>query len=674
MTLSRPLADRLGIGVGDSIEVGTPLRTLRVVGIVDAAVALGHSEVMVAVADPLAASGHPHVLVDLPAGYDRWHPDSTSGLGYASRSDVEPSTAEQLTRAAALTMITAFALVQIGLLAAAGFAVSARRQRRDLALLGSIGATRRQLQYVLLVQGGLLGAAAGVVGVGLALAVYWPASNALERLVNHPLTGGGLPYLQLALLAGGAVAVGLLASAVSVLASRRKPIKILLSEREPAAPKRTLRITGTALSFAALGAVIVIYASQSSVGSVVMASVGAAVVLLSLAACGPALVTLVGRRIGRAPLGVRYAVRHAVRYQVRTGVAVAAVCAAMAGSTALMLYLSADTAVGAARQQAARTGQVIVPQKAALLLTEQDLHALRQRMPIGAVTTMRSATATPLADLGQVPPDDQSLDYPTTVAVGGAELVRAVTGHDATPAVLDALADGRAIVFYPVFIQGSQVTLVDGSTNVQLPATYVPTDQVYRNLPGVLIAPAAASAHGLTTQDAGVVLETLRTPKSEELAEATSVMLGLQAQAGYDAPVPLIVGRPDGADTRTDPLVYVLAVVSMLVTVTASTVAVGLARTELRGDLATFAAIGATPRLERWIPAFQAGLIVGLGGFTGAVAGIALAAALVALRPATTWHIAWGPLTLVILGAPIVAVLLAASSRPPSLRLTHRLT
>lgn len=67
---------------------------------------------------------------------------------------------------------------------------------------------------------------------------------------------------------------------------------------------------------------------------------------------------------------------------------------------------------------------------------------------------------------------------------------------------------------------------------------------------------------------------------------------------------------------------YLLAAVSALVTLVASTVAVGLASVELCPDLATMTAVGATPQTRRRITVTQSALIAGLGALLGLIAGL----------------------------------------------------
>jgi hypothetical protein len=75
-----------------------------------------------------------------------------SSFGFAYRGDVRPDAAELATRTAAFVLVIGFAGTQVALLAGAAFAIGARRQRRELAMVGAV---------------------AGVRGVGLGALTYW---------------------------------------------------------------------------------------------------------------------------------------------------------------------------------------------------------------------------------------------------------------------------------------------------------------------------------------------------------------------------------------------------------------------------------------------------------------------------------------------------------------------
>jgi putative ABC transport system permease protein len=111
------------------------------------------------------------------------------------------------------------------------------------------------------------------------------------------------------------------------------------------------------------------------------------------------------------------------------------------------------------------------------------------------------------------------------------------------------------------------------------------------------------------------------------VAEQDRLQAALRPQVG------VYVERGPQPDPYTRSLLL-LAVVAGLITLSAA-IASGLAATDGRADLATLAAIGASPRIRRTLALSQAGVIAGLGSLLGAVAGLGAASAvLVALNRA----------------------------------------
>jgi putative ABC transport system permease protein len=193
--------------------------------------------------------GGPHTLVQLPSGA-AWSPLSVpdpttcrseaggqmcvSSFSFTYRGDVRPDAAELATRAAAFVLVVGFAGAQVALLAGAAFAIGARRQRRELAMLGAVGAGRTQIARMVLANGLVLGAVAGICGVGLGTLTYWLNRGRVERIANHPLTGGAAPVVWLAGIALFAVAVGLLAAYGPARGAAGHTLREVLSGREPA--------------------------------------------------------------------------------------------------------------------------------------------------------------------------------------------------------------------------------------------------------------------------------------------------------------------------------------------------------------------------------------------------------------------------------------------------------
>ncbi|MEV0610223.1 FtsX-like permease family protein [Polymorphospora rubra] len=678
VALTGSLARQLNRGIGDTIRAGLPQRTLAVVGIIDTADQLGRKALIVAGAHPLSSDASMRIMVSLPPVAASWRPDSISDIGYLDRTSLMPSPAEQAIRTAGLTVVVGFAGLQIMLLAGAAFAVGARRQRRELAMIAAVGANRRQVSRIVLAYGVMLGAIAGLFGVALGIVVFRFSRSGIERLVNHPLADGPPPVLSLLFVAIVAVAVGLGATAGPARSVSRQSIKQTLIGREADSVRSGRRLFRIGAAVALIGAFAAAYAASPQVGDARLAAGGAVLVLLGLAALAPFAVEMLERFARPAPLTLRLALRHASRYQFRTAAAVAAVCAAVAGSVGISLFLSADTRTGAASQPNARPGQVLLSAESVRVLNPEGLTELADTLPVTGLVPVQTANAAALffftgADSAEPPPE-----LSPTVVVGGPELVKIVTGEPAAPAIIDALDRGEAVTFYPQLMQGGATILTTtDDRKITLPARLVPADDYYRDLPAIVVSAATAEQNGLEVSQSGLVLDTSRVPTTAELDASQSVLLRSQVAAGEGGPttpLQLTLGHQPTEHVQTDPMVYVLAAISGVVTLVAGSVAVGLATAEMRDDLSTLAAIGAPTRLPRWLAASQAGLIVGVGTILGLTAGTAPAAGLIALRDDLTWHLPWWLPPVVALGMPAIAVLATAVISRPNLQLTRRLT
>ncbi|MGN9909345.1 FtsX-like permease family protein [Phytohabitans sp. LJ34] len=686
--VSAALAKATGVGVGDKLAVGAPPRERSIVGIIDAARELSIPLVVTDADQPLSAAGR-KALVKLPPGGTGWTPyegakkcETTpdgaqvcgSSISTTYRGDVGPSAAEMAVRVAAFTLVVGFAALQVALLAGAAFAIGARRQRRELAMVAAVGASRPQIARMVLANGVVLGALAGGCGVLLGVLTYQLNKDTVERVANHPLREGAAPLGWLAAIALFAVAVGLLAALGPARGAARQSLRAALSGREPATKASNLRWLVGGLLMAAGGAAAAVVAAGPT-GSVITVTAGAMAILLGVAAATPVVVAVAGRLGRRLPLALRLAVRHAARHRLRTAASAAAVCTAVAGSMALMLYNAADDVESLVLQPEARAGLVVVPEVAAGHLTPDRRRELAEALPVREIVPLTLAEGQAWQESEGPLYGDSGLPAYVSgqVAIGGAEVIRAVTGADAPPAALAALRDGRAVVFYPwVPIDGQ---LVVGEAGHRVPAVVVPVSDAFSELPAAVVAESTAKRLGLATRPAGALVDTTRPPTAAELAAGNSVILAAQVEAtpAVTDPAQAEAGGRKRYGRDYGAMFLVLAAVSAVVTLAASAVAVGLATAEMRTDLSTLAAVGAGPRLRRRIAAAQAGLIVGIGAILGVVGGIAPAAGMVAFRSNLEWRVPWLPLAITVLVAPIVAVLATALLTRPRLVLVRRL-
>ncbi len=245
--------------------------------------------------------------------------------------------------------IGALALLEVGLLAGAAFAVGAKRQVRELALLAASGAEAPTVKAVVTAAGLWLGGLAVACGAALGL-----AGAAGVVFVARAIGSARLPGFHTdSLLTAGAMAMGLLACMLSAYAparqvSRQAALGALKSGRAPSHFPKRGAITGAIILVVSAGLMLAgalyamstdhpdVLAGRATVISAFLISGGVLAVVALLLLTGPAIF-LMARRSGGFPLAVRMACRDASRNLGRTVPAVAAVLAAVTLASAGMI-------------------------------------------------------------------------------------------------------------------------------------------------------------------------------------------------------------------------------------------------------------------------------------------------------------------------------------------------
>ena len=352
--VSRALQDR-GFDVGDPIRVGPDARAATVVGIARFA---DSPRVAALLARPgllaPAALSQTQLLLNRPdpVTWDDVLTLNRSGIQVLScevvlnppptdRVDARTrgSGSGSADRTVAVIVVTSV-LIEVVLLAGPAFAVGVRRQQRQLALLAAIGADRAQLRRTVLAGGLVLGVGASGLGAGLGLLV----AVAAVQITNHYRDGtfGPLDVTWWAVAAAAALGtVAALAAAVvpARQASRLDVVAALTGRRAEARPARGWPLAGVLL--AGVGTAITLVLGTRS-GGETMVAIGTIVAVLGLVAVMPWLVGQVGRLARRLPVPLRIAVRDASRHRSRTAPAVAAVMGVVAGMTALAIGGTSD--------------------------------------------------------------------------------------------------------------------------------------------------------------------------------------------------------------------------------------------------------------------------------------------------------------------------------------------
>ncbi|WP_159614154.1 ABC transporter permease [Glutamicibacter sp. JC586] len=250
-------------------------------------------------------------------------------------------------------LIASLAMLEVGLLAGAAFAVGTRKQQQDLALLAATGAEAGTLKSVVSASGlwlGLIGGIAGTLagtGVGIAW-VLWKLHNGENLLWLHIPWPLMLGVVLLALIAGVLSAYG----PARMVANQALNVALKSGRTTSNHSRKSLRrgIFWLALSLLllALSASLSLFEiihdfelrSYLALALVIMSSIGLISSLILLTA---PLLRLVAAKSAWLPLPLRLATRDSARNTGRTVPAVAAVLAAATLSSAILIYWSSSS-------------------------------------------------------------------------------------------------------------------------------------------------------------------------------------------------------------------------------------------------------------------------------------------------------------------------------------------
>lgn len=257
---------------------------------------------------------------------------------------------------AAGALLGALALLEVGLLAGAAFAVGAKGQVRELALLAATGAESPTIRSVVMAAGlwlGGIGVAAGAA-LGLAAAAVVVIVTRLNGSVHF------LGFHPDGLLTALVMVMGYIACLLAALAPARQMahqavLGALKSGRAPAsAGKKSTVVGGVLLGVAAAALAAGTWLAITSEDPDVFISrtpviawflLGGAVLgVTSLVLLTGSVVALLAKRAGRLPLAARMAARDSSRNRSRTVPAVAAVLAAATLASAGMVLAASQQA------------------------------------------------------------------------------------------------------------------------------------------------------------------------------------------------------------------------------------------------------------------------------------------------------------------------------------------
>ena len=233
----------------------------------------------------------------------------------------------------------AVALVAVGIIVAAAFATSARRQLVTVGQLSANGATSRVVRRTLALQGTWTGLIGGLLGLVVGLAALPFLRPWAERVFQRDLPAYSIAVGDLVLIVATATIAATIAAAVPARSASRIPVMVALAGRRPTGRlPRWLVPTGIALVGGGLGlmALATVAARNSTSAGVfaLLTVVGLVAVVFGMCCATPFVVERVGGLGRRSSLSWRLAARSLTRSRTRSSAVIAAIAVAVGGSVA----------------------------------------------------------------------------------------------------------------------------------------------------------------------------------------------------------------------------------------------------------------------------------------------------------------------------------------------------
>ena len=526
------------------------------------------------------------------------------------------------------TIITGLGILEVVLLAGPAFAVGAKRRQRDLALAAANGANPATVRRMVLGDGVVAGAVAGVVGISVGIAGAFLSRGLIEDHLTHVRAGGyRVDAPMLILIAAIAIVTGVLGALVPAYTVGRQDVVVALSGRRGVTKSRSLWLVIGLLGVAS-GAGLAYLGAQRHSSNYVLA--GLITGELGIVLCTPKLVGLVARAGRLLPVTPRIALRDTARRRAAAAPAISAVMAAVAGSVALTVYLGASNARDSGYVQTRPTGSISV-------FADSDAAQKKVIDTVKAAVPGATIVDTPTCDCSVMPLLPQPLRCPFDArtmlsdeqqrqaradkrcndpfgdrlmisgvdAGSGAGPLLGISGQDLSNA--SAMLDrGGAVVTDSRFIDSSghlQLQLESFSdfgvtssvTTITIPAVAVNAPSVKT----VLISTRGAGGLGLKFSAGGAMVVPPEPLDNRQLDALNSALLtaGL-SQADVET----------GPPANKQSVALILAVAAGLIALGAAAIATGLAAADSRRDLMSSRS---GRRLTASTPAIVAGAVRG---------------------------------------------------------------
>ena len=264
------LARELGVVIGDRLTLERPDRTLEVVGTGRASADHGRALMLFGTLDrnelrnwqlttlfDLPTDGDAETTLDAIVASGALTVDQTQGLdahtpeGYwypgGGLNSVPIVDGQTLAWG---WVIGVLALVGLGVIIAAAFATSARRQLATVGQLAANGASPRLIRRTLSLQGTWSGAAGAVVGIALGIGVFLLGTPLVERIVGRSWTDTSIAPLDMVVLLVTGIAAATIAALLPARSLANTSVLSALAGRRPIRPVRARTVTAGLACFA----------------------------------------------------------------------------------------------------------------------------------------------------------------------------------------------------------------------------------------------------------------------------------------------------------------------------------------------------------------------------------------------------------------------------------------
>lgn len=670
VALTQQVATLFNLRVGGTWQAAGQTRT--VVGLVENPGNLLDEFALVApgqITSPTRVS----ILVDAP-------PAAVGSFQLPTHATVatRPRGSAGLSPALVVLLVATFGLIFIGLVAVAGFTVTAQRRMRSFGMLSSLGATDRNIRLVMVGNGAAIGVVATLIGAVLGFVAWFAYAPRLQTITAHRVDPFNLPWWAIGTAMCLAVVTAILAADRPARGATRIPVVAALSGRPPA-PRASHRSALPGVILLAIGLVSLAFSGGwgggggtkplPTVGGLAAATIGgllfAPLVIAGLAAAG-----------ARTPIGVRLALRDLVRYRARSGAALSAISLAVVIAVVICIGATSRYAdpldyVGPnlpANQVLVRAddgspdGPGAPPQTPAQ--TQSSVQGLATAIGAGSVLELDSTAATLRRASTQGPPFTGQVYVATPAVLRHYGIVAGKIDPNAdilTSRVgLASVANLQLFQLPPTkFIgpgpggsgpngPGFGSFACDPGTCVAAPKiqtlSRLPLDA---SDPNVLITTHAMQTLGLQAVPSAWVAETARplTPLQISTARELAVAAGLSIETKAQNP-------------SLSQLRNWVSAAGMLLALGVLAMTVGLIRSETAGDLRILTATGAGSTIRRTLTGATAGALALLGALLGtALAYLECLAFYRSSLSTTISHVPVADLIAIVAGLPVLGAI-----------------